>query len=178
MPTPQNPKKEPVREEPEEVGASGGAPTEANPPEIEVTSIDFRGRRQVRVFKDSLYSFALESVANYLLDEIIDVVKGELLEELPYPDLQVEARIRGIRGGMYFEIEVKGNKWVELHTIKRTEATCFMGGVEIGGLSIYIPAEAVFHRRSGVLYYEIIKTRDNVKAIEEDIKRLLEGESL
>jgi hypothetical protein len=179
MPTPETQKTEHSKEEPKEAGVSGGAPAEANPPtEIELVSIDFRGRREVKVFKDNLYYFALESVANYLLDEIIDIVKDELLEELPYSDLQVEAIIRGIRGKMYFEIEVKGNKWVQFHIIKRTDATYFMGGVEIGGFDIYVRAEAVFDKRTGVLYYEIIRTRENVRAIEEDIRRLLESESL
>jgi len=176
MPTPKAPKSDPVRQ-PEEAGLSGGSPAEVNPPhEIELTTVNSYGEREVRTIRGLTSNYALMEVAEQIYFDIAEEIKHDLLAELPYP--RFKATIFGAKDGDVFIVEVRGKHFTRVLHIRKTRATYYFGGMEVEGFNIYIPAEAVYSRREKVTYYEIIKTREAVEAIKKDLEAMLEGEEL
>jgi hypothetical protein len=177
MPTPKSPKSEPVREEPEEARASGGALAEEElPQEFELVSIDQYGEREVRRIWNLTYHFALKEIAREIYFDIAEEILRDLLAELPYP--RFKAKIYNTKGDIY-QIEVRGKHFTRVLHVKKHKAIYYYGGMEIessGGYPIYIPVEAVYHRREKVTYYEIQKSSTSIDTIKEELEKLLEGE--
>jgi hypothetical protein len=176
MPAPKPKEKSPVRQ-PEEVGLSGGSPTEVNPPhEIELTTVNSYGEREVRTIQGLTFNYVLKEVADEIFNGVVEEIKHDLLAELPYP--RFKASIFGVRDGDVFIVEVRGKQFTKVLYIKKTKAVYYFGGMMVEGFNIYIPAEAVYSRREKVTYYEIIKSKEAVEAIAKDLEALMEGEEL
>jgi hypothetical protein len=176
MPTPKNPRIEP-KGEPEEAGLSGGSPAEGNPPhEIELVSVNSYGEREVKVISSFTLGYALKEVAEELYFDIADEIKQDLLAELPYP--RFKASIFGAKGGDVYIIEVRGKHFTKVLHVKKTRAVYYFGGMMIEGFNIYIPAEAVYHKRERVTYYEIVKNSQAIEAIAQDLQKMMEEEQI
>jgi stress-induced morphogen len=179
MPTPETLNLGSVRAEPEEAGASGGALAEANPPqEFELVSIDQYGNRTVKRIWSVTYNFALKEAASEIYFDIAEEILRDLLAELPYP--RFKARIYDTKGDVY-KIEIKGRYFTKVLHVKKHRAIYYFGGMEIessGGYPIFIPAEAVYHRRDKITYYEIAKNNISIDTIKEELEKLLQGEQL
>jgi hypothetical protein len=180
MPTPKTPKESPVRQ-PDEVGASGGAPTEAKPPtpngewvEVELVTVDQNGERKTRLIKDLVLSFALNKAAEYILLDTFETVKEEVLRELPKP--RFKALIFGAKNGNYFKVEVRGNNFTKVYHIPKERAVYYFGGFDIKGFYVYVRIEAVYAPAIRTTFYEVIIDDDAVKAVGEDLYKMLKGE--
>jgi hypothetical protein len=46
----------------------------------------------------------------------------------------------------------------------------------IEGFNIYIPIEAVYHKRERVTYYEVVRSNQEIEAIAKDLEALMEEE--
>jgi hypothetical protein len=175
MPTPKPQEKSPVREEPEEARASGGALAEGNPPtEIQVVVVDRFGNREVRTVSELNYNLALKEVARQIYYDIADEIVKEVLEDLPRP--QFWAFIYDLKAERVYRVEVKMKHLIEVLTIPKHRAVYYFGGMEILGVGIYIPIEALYVRRTGITYYHIVRSPMAIETIREDIEKLLEGE--
>jgi hypothetical protein len=174
MPTPKAPKSDPVRR-PEEAGLSGGSPAEVNPPhEIELVSINSYGEREVRTIRGLTFNYALKEVAEQIYFDIAEEIKHDLLSELPYP--RFKATIFGAKDGDVFIVEVRGKHFTKVLYIKKTKAVYYFGGMMIEGFNIYIPIEAVYHKREKVTYYEVVRSNPEIETIAKDLEVLLEEE--
>jgi hypothetical protein len=183
MPTPKLPKTEPSKVEPKEAGASGGAPAEAIPPtpeanewvEVELVTVNQNGERQTRLIKDLTLTFALNQAASYIIDDIFEAVKEEVLHELPRPRLK--AMIFGAKSDSVFKVEVKGNNFTKVYHIPKERAVYYYGGFEIKGFYVYVRIEAVYAPAIRATFYEVILDDNTVKAVGEDLYKMLKGES-
>jgi len=181
-PTPK-PKEEPHRVEPKEAGATGGAPAEAKPPaanegwiELELTTVSSSGERVVRQLKDLTLTFALNKAAESILLDAFEAVKEEVLRELPRPRLK--ALIWGAKTGNYFKVEVKGNSFTRVYHIPKEKAVYYYGGFEIKGFYVYVRIEAVYAPSLRAAFYEVIIDDNTVKAVAEDLYKMMKGEEL
>jgi hypothetical protein len=171
MPTPRTPKTEP-KGKPEEAGLSGGSPAEENPPhEIELVSVNEYGDREVKVFQAYTLGYALKQVAEEIYFDIVEEIKHDVLSELPYP--RFKAQIFGAKGGDVFIIEVRMKHFTKVLHVKKTRAVYYFGGVVIEGFNIYIPIEAVYHKRERVTYYEVVRSNPEIEAIAKDLEFLM-----
>jgi hypothetical protein len=174
MPTPK-PKEKPHKVEPEEAGASGGAPAEVNPPqEIELTTVNSYGEREVRRIEGLTFKYALKEVAEQIYHDVAEEIKHDVLAELPYP--RFKATIFGAKGGDVFVIEVRMKHFTKVLHVKKTRAVYYFGGMAIEGFNIYIPIEAVYHKRERVTYYEVVRSNQEIEAIAKDLEALMEEE--
>ena len=174
MPTPKAPKEAQVRQ-PEEAGLSGGSPAEVNPPhEIELTTVNSYGEREVRRIQAFTLGYALKEVAEQIYFDIVEEIKHDVLSELPYP--RFKAQIFGAKGGDVFIIEIRGKHFTKVLHIRKTKAVYYFGGMVIEGFNIYIPVEAVYVRREKVTYYEVVRSNPEIEAIAKDLEALLEEE--
>jgi hypothetical protein len=181
MPTLQNPKIEPQVRQPEEAGATGGAPAEAKPPapsegwiEVELTTVSSSGERITRQVKDLTLTFALNKAAEHILMDTFEAVKEEVLRELPRP--RIRALIWGAKTGSYFRVEVKGNNFTRVYHIPNERAVYYYGGFEIKGFYVYVRIEAVYSPSIRATFYEVILDDNTVKAVGEDLFKMLKGE--
>jgi hypothetical protein len=181
MPTPKTPNPEPVRAKPEEVGATGGAPTEAKPPaasegwiEVELVTVDQYGERKTRLIRDLALSFALNKAAEQILLETFEAAKDEVLQELPKP--RIRALIWGAKSGDYFKVEVKGKNFTKVYHIPKHMSTYYYGGFEVKGFYVYVRLEAVYSPVLKATFYEVIIDDNTVKATAEDLYKMLKGE--
>jgi hypothetical protein len=174
MPTPKAPKEAQIKQ-PEEAGISGGIPAEVNPPhEIELVTIDQYGDREVKRIHSYTFDYALKEVAEEIYYGIVEAVKQDLLAELPYP--RFKGSIFGAKGGDVFVIEIKGKYFTKVLHIRKTRAVYYFGGMVVEGFNIYIPVEAVYHKREKVTYYEVVKSNPAVEGIKKDLEALMEEE--
>ena len=180
-PTPKPKEESPVRQ-PKEAGATGGAPAEAKPPaveasdwvEMELVTVSSNGERVVRRLKDLTLTFALNKAAEHILMDTFEAVKDEVLKELPKPRLK--ALIWGAKTGNYFKVEVKGNSFTRVYHIPKEKAVYYYGGFEIKGFYVYVRIEAVYAPSLRATFYEVILDDNTVKAVGEDLFKLLKGE--
>jgi hypothetical protein len=179
MPTPK-PKIEPQVRQPEEAGATGGAPAEAKPPaasewvELELVTIDQYGERKTRVIKDLTLTFALNNAAKHILMDTFEAVKDEVLHELPRP--RVRATIWGAKSGDYFKVEVKGKYFTKVYHIPKGRAAYYFGGFDFKGFYVYVRVEAVYSPDLKTTFYEVIIDENAAKAVGEDLYKMLKGE--
>jgi hypothetical protein len=176
MPTPKPKEKSPVRQ-PEEARTSGGVLAEENPPhEIELVSIDKYGSREVRRIQAHTFNIALAEAADEIFHDLVEEIKPDLLAELPYP--RFKAMIFGARDGDVYTIEVRMKHFTKVLHVKKTRAIYYFGGMVVEGFNIYIPVEAVYHKRERVTYYEVIKTKEAVESIKKDLEFLMEEDQI
>jgi len=177
MPTPKPQISDPVRE-PEEARTSGGVLAEEElPQEFELVSVDKYGVRHTKRIWNITYKQALKTAASELFHEIAEEVKPELLAELPYPRFQ--ARIYGAKASNIYQVEVKMKHFTRVLHLPKHRVEYYFGGISVmaaGGYPIYIRAEAIYHRRERVTYYEIIEDKESVETIREELEKMLEGE--
>jgi len=181
MPAPKAPKEEPQRVGPWEAGATGGAPAEAKPPaestggwvEVELVTVSSSGESVVRQLKDLTLTFALNKAAEHILMDAFEAVKEEVLKELPKPRLK--ALIWGATGN-YFKVEVKGNNFTKVYHIPKEKAVYYYGGFEVKGFYIYIRIEAVYSPALRTTFYKVILDDNTVKAVGDELFKLLRGE--
>jgi len=175
MPTPETPKSEPVREEPEEARASGGALAEENlPQEMELVVVDSYGNREVRRIWNVTYNFALKEVAKEIYYDIAYEILEDVLEDLPKP--HIWANIYDLKTEKAYKVEIRKKHLVEVLTIPKHRAVYYFGGMEILGVDIYIPIEALYVRRTGITYYHIVRSPIAIETIREDLEQLMKGE--
>jgi hypothetical protein len=200
MPTPQNPKETPVREEPEEVGASGGAPTEAKPPHTKpqtLEELDVWLAKRIAEEISEEYKFTLitvepdgnveanfyddlKDVAAKILEQIEEEVSADLQQDLPETSTYWEARlITAVDGGKFYYVEEEWNRWVAIHIIPAHKATLYTTNVEvlstISNGKLYVRGKAVITR--DITYFKIDIDRAQIKDLEAELLFLL-GESL
>jgi hypothetical protein len=176
MPTPKTPDPKSVREEPEEAGASGGAPAEGElPQEMELVSIDQYGEREVKRIWNLTYGFALKEAAKEIYYDIAYEILEDVLEDLPKP--HIWANIYDLKAEKAYRVETRKKHIVEVLTIPKHRAVYYFGGMEILGVGIYIPIEALYIRRTGITYYHIVRSPIAIETIREDLEQLMKGES-
>jgi len=177
MPAPEPEDMPQVRVEPEEAGASGGAPAEGElPQEFELVSVDRRGEREeIRIWSIT-FGYALKQVAEEIYYQIAEEVLGDLLAELPYP--RFKAKVYDTKGDVY-KIEIRGKHFTRVLHVKKHRAVYYFGGMEIkssDGYTIYIPVEAVYHKGEKVTYYEITGNKISIDTLREELEKALLGE--
>jgi hypothetical protein len=174
MPTPK-PQIEPSKVEPEEVGASGGAPTEGElPQEMELVVVDRYGNREVKRIWNVTYNFALKEAAKEIYYDIAYEILEDVLEDLPKP--HIWANIYDLKTEKAYRVEMRKKHLVEVLTIPKHRAVYYFGGMEILGVGIYIPIEALYVRRAGITYYHIVRSPMAIETIREDLEQLMKGE--
>jgi hypothetical protein len=180
MPTPNTPIEPQIRQL-NEAGATGGAPAEAKPPaetsnwvEVELVTVNQHGERKTRIIKDLTLTFALNNAAKHILMEIFEVIKDEVLHELPRP--RIRAAIYGAKSGDYFKVEVKGVNFTKVYHIPKERAAYYFGGFDVKGFYVYVRIEAVYSPALKATFYEVIIDDNTVKAVGEDLYKMLKGE--
>ena len=175
MPTPKTPDPKSVRVEPKEVGASEGAPTEANPPhEIEVVVVNRYGDREVRTVSEMTYNLALKEVARQIYYDIADEIVKDVLDDLPRPHFW--AYIYDLKTERAYKVEIRKKHLTEVLTIPKTKAIYYFGGMEVIGFGVFIPVEALYARKLQITYYHVVRSPTAIDAIRQDLEKLLEGE--
>ena len=140
--------------------------------QIELVTVDKNGDRKVRRIKAQTYQFALKEAAEYIYFDIAEAVKTDVLAELPYP--RFKAHVYATKAGDLFTVEVKGKYFTKVLHIKKTKAVYYFGGVTIYGFNIYIPIEAVYHKKEKVTYYEVVRSNPEINEIAKDLESMME----
>jgi hypothetical protein len=170
MPTPKAPKSDPVKEEPGEARASGGALAEGElPQEFELVVISSYGEREVKKIS------TLKEVAKEIYYDIAYKIIEDVLEDLPKP--HIWANIYDLKTEKAYRVETRKKHLVEVLTIPKHRAVYYFGGMEILGVGVYIPIEALYVRRTGITYYHIVRSPTAIETIREDLEALM-GEQL
>ena len=191
-PTPKPKEESPVRQ-PKEAGASGGAPAEANPPHtITLEELD---RMLVKRLAEEIgkeYEFTLitvepdgnieanfyddlKDVARKILEQIEEVVAGDLTEDLPEASYWEALMITVEDDGRLYTVVEKWNRWEAIHKIPAHKATLYVTSDEvlssISNIKLYVRGKAVMVR--GTIFYQVEIDRDQVKDLEAELKQLL-----
>ena len=159
----------------EEVGLSGGSPTEEKPPQeaqMELVVVDRFGNREVRTVKELTYNLALKEVARMIYYDIADEIVKDLLEDLPRPQFWASIYDQNT----VYKVEHKRKYLTEVRVIPKHRAIYYFGGMEILGFNTYIPVEALYVRKLEVTYYHVVRSNTAIQAIRDDLEKLLEGE--
>jgi tRNA(Ser,Leu) C12 N-acetylase TAN1 len=122
----------------------------------------------------------LKDVAQKMLEQIEEVVKGDLTEDLPEMTSYWEAiMITTEDNGKLYTVVENWNRWKVVHKIPAYKATLYITSDEIlstiTGLKLYVRGKAVVTK--GVTFYQVEIDRDQVKDLEAEL-RLLLGESI
>jgi hypothetical protein len=140
--------------------------------QLELVTVDQNGDRKTRRIKAQTQGYALKEAAEYIYFDIAEAIKNDVLAELPYP--RFKAHVYGGKGGDVFTVEVKGKYFTKVIHVKKTKAIYYFGGVTIYGFNIYIPIEAVYHKREKVTYYEVVRSNPEINEIAKDLENLME----
>jgi len=144
--------------------------------EVELTTVSSNGERRTRTIKDLSLSFALNAAASYMIEDIFEAVRDEVLGELPKP--RVRATIYEAKGENTFKVEVKGRNFTRVYYIPKDRATYFYGGFDVKGFYVYIPVKAVYSPIHKTLFYEVVKNEAVIKAMGENLYKMMKGEEL
>jgi len=175
MPAPETPIEELHRVEPEEAGASGGALAEGElPQEFELVAVNSYGEREVKRIWNVTYNFALKEAAKEIYYDIAYEILEDVLEDLPKP--HIWANIYDLKTEKAYRVETRKKHLVEVLTIPKHRAVYYFGGMEILGVGIYIPIEALYVRRTGITYYHIVRSPMAIETIREDLEQLMKGD--
>jgi hypothetical protein len=142
--------------------------------ELELVTINSYGEKVVRQIRDLTLTFTLNQAAAYMINDIFETVRDEVLAELPRP--RIRGIIYGAKSGDHFRVEVKGNLFTKVYHIPKERAVYYYGGFEVKGFYVYIRLEAVYSPIHRTTFYELIADDNTVKAIAEDLHKMLKGE--
>jgi hypothetical protein len=168
----------PVRVEPEEAGASWGAPVEAKPQhsEVEVTTVTPRYASKETVTLDSL-SDAAELIVNDALETIV----SEELAVLPGEGPAVRARsIKKLGSGVFYEVIAEyEDGWVERIVVRADKTSLYTKRTALyfGSTILTVAIEAVYVK--GTLYYTVdARGASLLSSVEAriELEELLRGE--
>jgi hypothetical protein len=175
MPTPEPEDKPQVRVEPEEAGASGGAPAEANPPqEYILVTAEPDGKVEAHIYDN------IADAAKKMLEDMRKTFIEELINQLPLTTVYWEASsITEDTNGKMYTVVKKWDRWEAVYRIPAHKATLYVTSDEvlssITGLKLYVRAKALVTRDT--TFYNIKVGRTQVKDLVAELMFLL-GESL